>query len=213
MITKPPARRVDAPALANTIRRMPDDPIARFQRWFAQARRTGMALPESMTVATADARGRPSARMVLLKHADADGFVFYTNARSRKGRELAANPRAALVFHWSPLNKQVRVEGPVAEVSTAEADAYWATRPRASQLAALASEQSASLASRAQMLARWRALSRRYRRTAVPRPRHWTGYRVAPESIEFWTHRDHRLHDRELFTRTRRGWKQVRLQP
>ena len=192
---------------------MPVDPIARFQRWFAQARRTGMPLPESMALATADATGRPSARMVLLKQADDDGFVFYTNGRSRKGHELAANPHAALVFHWSPLNRQVRVEGPVEEVDRAEADAYWATRPRASQLAALASEQSAPLATRAQLVARWRALSRRYAKTPVPRPRHWTGYRMTPQSIEFWTHREHRLHDRELFTRTRRGWKQTRLQP
>jgi pyridoxamine 5'-phosphate oxidase len=192
---------------------MPADPIARFQRWFAQARRTGMALPEAMTVATADARGRPSARMVLLKHANADGFVFYTNGRSRKGRELAANPRAALVFHWSPLNKQVRVEGPVREVSAAEADAYWATRPRASQLAALASAQSARLPTRSELMARWRVLARRYRNAAVPRPQHWTGYRVVPRSIEFWTHRDHRLHDRELFTRSGSGWKETRLQP
>ena len=192
---------------------MPIDPITRFQRWFAQARRTGMALPEAMAVATADATGRPSVRMVLLKQGDGDGFVFYTNARSRKGLELAANPRAALMFHWSPLNKQVRVEGPVEEVSAAEADAYWATRPRASQLAALASEQSAPLATRAQLMARWRTLARRHRNGVVPRPQHWTGYRVVPESIEFWTHREHRLHDRELFTRTRRGWTQTRLQP
>src|SRR5215472_4172575 len=192
---------------------MPADPIARFHRWFAQARLTGMALPEAMTVATADARGRPSARLVLLKHADRDGFVFYTNGRSRKGRELAANPRAALVFHWSPLNKQVRIEGPVREVTAAEADAYWATRPRASQLAALASEQSAPIRSRGVLVAKWRALKRRHRGAAVPRPPHWTGYRVRPRSIEFWTHREHRLHDRELFTRTRSGWTQLRLQP
>jgi len=189
------------------------DPIARFQRWFARARATEPALPEAMTLATADARGRPSARMVLLKHADRDGFVFYTNGRSRKGAQLRTNPRAALVFHWGALGRQVRVEGPVEEVSAAEADAYWATRPRASQLAALASEQSAPLPARAQLVARWRALAARCRGVAVPRPRHWTGYRVIPQAIEFWTHRDHRLHDRELFTRTGRGWKRTRLQP
>jgi pyridoxamine 5'-phosphate oxidase len=151
--------------------------------------------------------------MVLLKQAGADGFVFYTNGKSRKGRELAANPRAALLFHWDGLGKQVRVEGRVRQVSAAEADAYWATRPRPSQLAALASEQSAPLRSRAQLMARYRALSRRYRNAPVPRPPHWTGYRVVPQAIEFWTHREHRLHDRELFTRAGRGWKRTLLQP
>ena len=166
-----------------------------------------------------EGRSRPGrlaggrAGSVLLKQVDRDGFVFYTNARSRKGRELAATPRAALVFHWGRLGKQVRVEGRTREVSAAEADAYWASRPRASQLAALASEQSAPLATRAQLLATWRALARRYRGAPVPRPAHWTGYRVIPDAIEFWTHRDHRLHDRELFTRARRGWRQTRLQP
>jgi pyridoxamine 5'-phosphate oxidase len=189
------------------------DPIARFHRWYAQARRADIVQPDALTLATSDRRGRPSARMVLLKHAGEDGFVFYTNGKSRKGRELRANPHAALVFHWDRLGKQVRVEGPVDEVSAAEADAYWTSRPRASQLAALASDQSAPLANRTALVARWRALARRYRRQPVPRPRHWTGYRVVPRAIEFWIHRDHRLHDRELFTRTRRGWKRVRLQP
>ena len=192
---------------------MAADPIARFRRWFADARRARLAQPEAMAVATADARGRPSVRLVLLKHADRDGFVFYTNARSRKGRELGANPRAALVFHWGTLGKQVRVEGRVRLVPAAEADAYWVSRPRASQLAALASDQSAALATRAQLVARWRALARRYGDGAVARPPHWVGYRVVPDAIEFWTHRDHRLHDRELFTRRGRGWKRTRLQP
>jgi pyridoxamine 5'-phosphate oxidase len=192
---------------------MTPDPIARFQRWYAQARRTRIVRPDAMVLATADASGRPSARMVLLKHADDDGFVFYTNARSRKGDDLRANPRAALTFHWDGLGKQVRIEGRVEEVSPAEADAYWATRPRASQLAALASQQSAPLATRARLVGRWRALTRRYRRSPVPRPAHWTGYRVVPDAIEFWTHRDHRLHDRELFTRRGRGWTVARLQP
>jgi pyridoxamine 5'-phosphate oxidase len=151
--------------------------------------------------------------MVLLKGADRDGFVFYTNSRSRKGRELAANPRAALVLHWDSIGKQIRIEGRVRRVSEAEADAYWTSRPRASQLAALASDQSDPVATRAELMARWRKLDRTYRDRPVPRPPHWTGYRVLPESIEFWTHRDHRLHDRELFTRTRSGWKRTRLQP
>jgi pyridoxamine 5'-phosphate oxidase len=189
------------------------DPIARFHRWFAQARAAGILQPEAMAVATADAAGRPSVRMVLLKQADRDGFVFYTNGRSRKGRDLQANPRAALVVHWDRLGKQVRVEGRVREVSDAEADAYWTSRPRPSQLAALASEQSAPLATRAALVAKWRGLARRYRGDAVPRPPHWTGYRLVPAAIEFWTHREHRLHDRELFTRRRSGWKRMLLQP
>lgn len=192
---------------------MSTDPIARFHRWFAQARRSHIEQPDAMSVATADAAGRPSVRMVLLKQAGPDGFVFYTNGKSRKGRELAANPRAALVFHWDGLGKQVRVEGRVRQVAAAEADAYWATRPRPSQLAALASEQSATLRSRAQLMAKYRALSRHYRGAAVPRPPHWTGYRIVPQAIEFWTHRNHRLHDRELFTRSGRRWKRTRLQP
>jgi pyridoxamine 5'-phosphate oxidase len=192
---------------------MADDPITRFQRWYDRARKSHIEQPDAMTLATADRRGRPSARMVLLKQADAAGFVFYTNGKSRKGREMASNPRAALVFHWDGLGRQVRIEGPVREVSSKEADAYWVSRPRASQLAALASQQSAALRSRALLMATYRALSRRYRSAPVPRPPHWTGYRVVPRSIEFWTHRNHRLHDREVYTRTARGWKHVRLQP
>jgi pyridoxamine 5'-phosphate oxidase len=192
---------------------MSSDPLARFHRWYAQARRTHIVQPDAMTLATADARGRPSARMVLLKGAGPDGFAFYTNGLSRKGRELRANPRAALVFHWDRLGKQVRIDGRVIPVSDAEADAYWETRPRASQLAALASSQSAPITNRERLVARWRALRQRYRGRPVPRPRHWTGYRVVPDTIEFWTHREHRLHDRELFTRSGRGWKRTQLQP
>jgi pyridoxamine 5'-phosphate oxidase len=192
---------------------MADDPIRRFERWYDRARKSHIEQPDAMTLATADRSGRPSARMVLLKQADAAGFVFYTNGKSRKGRELARNPRAALVFHWDGLGRQVRIEGPVRQVSSQEADAYWASRPRASQLAALASQQSAALRSRALLMATYRALARRYRSAPVPRPPHWTGYRVVPQSIEFWTHRDHRPHDREVYTRTARGWKHVRLQP
>jgi pyridoxamine 5'-phosphate oxidase len=189
------------------------DPIARFRRWYAAARRTRLTQPDAMALATAGADGRPAARMVLLKAVDGRGFVFYTNAQSRKGHELEENPRAALLFHWEPLGRQVRVEGAVEPVGAAESDAYWLTRPRASQLAALASAQSEPVATRAELLARWRALDRRYRNAPVPRPPHWIGYRLVPDAIEFWTHRDHRLHDRELFTRTRRGWTQTRLQP
>ena len=188
-------------------------PLPQFHRWFDEATRAKHLLPEAMALATADARGRPSVRLVLLKDADERGFVFYTNAGSRKGRELRANPRAAAVFHWDRLRRQVRIEGRVEQVDESEADAYWQTRPRASQLAALASTQSAELESRAQLVERWRELRQRYRGKEVPRPRRWTGFRIIPEAIEFWTNRDHRLHDRELFVRARGGWKRVLLQP
>ncbi|MGD9763572.1 MAG: pyridoxamine 5'-phosphate oxidase [Candidatus Binatia bacterium] len=195
------------------MRRMPADPIRRFQRWYAAARRTAMRLPDAMALATVDGRGRPRVRMVLLKQADEDGFVFYTNARSPKGRELLTTGRAALVFYWEPLARQVRIEGRVRLVDPAEADAYWATRPRQSQLAALASAQSAPLASRALLLRRFHILARRYDGRPVPRPPYWTGFRIMPSAIEFWTERPFRLHDRELFTRTAGGWKMMRLQP
>ena len=166
-----------------------------------------------MALATTGPRGAPSVRFVLLKGADRRGFVFFTDGRSRKGRELRASARAAVAFYWNRLGKQVRIEGRVEEVSPAEADAYWATRPRASQLAALASEQSAALASRRALVARWTELRRRYRRRPVPRPPTWTGFRLVPASVEFWTHREHRLHERELFVRTRAGWRRQLLQP
>lgn len=172
-----------------------------------------MRLPDAMALATVDGRGRPRVRMVLLKQADEDGFVFYTNARSPKGRELLTTGRAALVFYWEPLARQVRIEGRVRLVDPAEADAYWATRPRQSQLAALASAQSAPLASRALLLRRFHILARRYDGRPVPRPPYWTGFRIMPSAIEFWTERPFRLHDRELFTRTAGGWKMMRLQP
>lgn len=164
-------------------------------------------------MATADKRGRPSVRFVLLKQGDDRGFVFFTNAGSRKGRELRANPRAAAAIYWDALGKQVRIEGRIEEVAPSEADAYWITRPRASQLAALASQQSATLASRGELLARWRTLRRRYRGQPVPRPVGWTGFRIVPDAIEFWIHQNHRLHRRELFVRTRSGWKRKLLQP
>lgn len=192
---------------------MANDPFIQFQRWFSDAQRAGIRLPEAMALATADAEGRPSVRFVLLKSADERGFVFFTNARSRKGLELRDNPRASLAFHWDATLKQVRVDGCVAPVAPVEVDTYWATRPRESQLAARASRQSAPLASHAQLLARWEALRHRYRDQDIPRPAGWVGYRLVPDAIEFWTHRDHRLHERELFVRTRRGWKRKLLQP
>ncbi len=193
------------------------DPIARFRRWFAAARRASSSLYDACALATADRRGRPSVRYVLLKEADSRGFVFFTNARSRKGRELRANPLASLVFYWNDLNRQVRVEGRVYEVDSAEADAYWATRPRESNLGAIASDQSAPLAGRARLLSAYRKVRLRYRGKAVPRPRWWTGFRIVPDSIEFWTRGKHRLHDRELFRRGSTSvtakWKRSRIQP
>ena len=192
---------------------MRHDPFTQFDRWFAAARHAGIRLPEAMALATADAQGRPSVRFVLLKGADARGFVFFTNAISRKGAELRDNPHASLAFYWDEILKQVRVDGRVEPVVSVEVDAYWTTRPRESQLAARASRQSAPLKRQADLLARWETLRHRYRGRDIPRPAGWVGYRVVPDVIEFWTHRDHRLHERELFVRTQRGWTRKLLQP
>src|SRR6185295_4630489 len=173
---------------------MAANPILKFKRLFAAAEKSGAPLPEAIAVATADRRGRPSVRFVLLKGVDARGFVFFTDGRSRKGGELAANPEAAFAVYWDALGRQVRVEGRVQLVTRAEADAYWATRPRESRLAAAASHQSATLARRSDLLARWRTLGRRHPGDDVPRPPAWTGYRIVPRAIEFWTRGDHRLH-------------------
>lgn len=189
------------------------DPIARFRKWFEEARRAKAPLHDAMALATADFRGRPAVRFVLLKGADERGFVFYTNALSRKARELEENPRASLVFYWDRTGKQVRIDGRVKEVAPAEADAYWKTRPRESNLAALASRQSRVLSSRRSLLAEFRRLLRKFEGRPISRPRTWTGYRVVPESIEFWTRREHRLHHRELFVRSGRGWRRTLLSP
>lgn len=177
------------------------------------AERAGAAQPDAMTLATASRRGVPSLRWVLLKGADRRGFVFFTDTRSRKGRELARNPHAALAFYWQPLGRQVRVEGRVAAVPAAEADAYWASRPRGSQLSAAASRQGAELPARRALVARRRALERTLRGAPVPRPPAWSGYRLVPEVIEFWIHRGDRLHQREIFLRSRSGWRRKLLQP
>ena len=189
------------------------DPHALFEEWLTEARLGEPNDPEAMALATADADGAPAARMVLLKGHDARGFVFYTNSESRKGDELAANKRAALLFHWKSLRRQVRIEGRVEPVSAAEADAYFASRARDSQLGALASDQSRPMPSRAAFEARYRALADQYDGREVPRPPHWHGYRVVPERIEFWTGREHRLHDRRLFTRDGEGWAESLLYP
>jgi pyridoxamine 5'-phosphate oxidase len=192
---------------------MADDPHALFETWLAEARLAEPNDPTAMALATADARGRPSVRMVLMKGHDENGFVFYTNLDSRKGDELAANANAALLFHWKSLRRQVRVEGPVLPVSAAEADAYFATRARDSQLGAWASDQSRPLEARATFEARYEAVRRRFEGGEVPRPPRWAGWRVAPERIEFWSDRAHRLHERRLFTRAVDGWSEGLLYP
>ena len=189
------------------------EPIERFHRWMAQARRRGTRLAEAAALATADERARPSARFVLLKGADEHGFVFFTDTKSRKGRELKTNPRAALVFYWDATGRQVRVEGWVVPVSPDEADAYWASRPRESRLAGTVSRQSETLARRDLLRKRWQSLRRELRGEDVPRPARWSGYRLVPHAIEFWIHRPHRLHDRELFVRRGRSWSRRLLQP
>ncbi|MDP9306995.1 MAG: pyridoxamine 5'-phosphate oxidase [Actinomycetota bacterium] len=189
------------------------DPLEQFEHWFAEAKRAGVEVPEAMTLATADAEGAPSARMVLLKGAGEDGFVFYTGYGSRKSEELGQNPSAALVFYWRPLGRQVRVEGSVERVSEAESAEYFVTRPRGSQLAAWASRQSRPLGSREELERRYAELEREYEDRDVPLPPHWGGYRLRPEAIEFWEHRENRLHDRIRYTRAREGWKVERLSP
>ena len=192
---------------------MTDNPHALFEQWYAEAKASEPNDPSAMTLATADAEGRPSVRMVLLKGHDDRGFVFYTNYQSRKGAELAANPQAALGFHWKSLRRQVRIEGRIECVSTEEADAYFASRARDSQLSAWASDQSRPLASRALFESRFEEQRQRFEGELVPRPPHWSGYRVVPDVIEFWNDRAHRLHERRLFTRTAGGWTEGLLYP
>ena len=189
------------------------DPHRLFEEWFAEARASEPNDPNAVAVATADASGAPSVRMVLLKGHDTRGFVFYTNQRSRKAGELAANPQAALLFHWKSLRRQVRIEGSVEDVAPDEADAYFATRGRDSRLGAWASDQSAPLPSRAVFEARFAAAQARFEGGDVPRPPHWGGYRLAPTRIEFWQDRAHRLHERRLFTRDGDAWTEGLLYP
>jgi pyridoxamine 5'-phosphate oxidase len=189
------------------------DPLALFDEWFAEARTSEPNDPEAMALATADPSGRPSARTVLLKGHGPDGFVFYSNEQSAKGEQLDANPRAALLFHWKSLRRQVRIEGSVEPVPNADADAYFASRARDSQLGAWASDQSRPLDSRATFEQRFEEVKRRFHGQDVPRPPHWRGYRVIPERIEFWTDRPHRLHERRLFTRDDGRWSEGLLYP
>lgn len=194
-----------------------DDPIALFDAWYAEAKESELNDPNAMALATADAEGRPSVRIVLLKEHGADGFVFYTNREGRKAADLAANPRAALALHWKSLRRQVRVEGPITLATDRQSDAYFASRSRDSQLGAWASDQSRPLGARETFEARVAEATARFEGQEVPRPPFWGGYVVAPERIEFWQDRAHRLHERRLFTRAgadaNGGWTEGLLYP
>ena len=189
------------------------DPLALFDEWLADARASEPDEPGAMAVATTGADGQPSVRMVLLKAHDPAGFVFYTHEQSAKGEDLAENPRAALLFHWKSLHRQIRIEGAVGRVSDAEADAYFATRIRDAQLGAWASDQSRPLDSRETFERRFEEMKRRFDGRDVPRPAGWGGYRVVPDRMEFWVAREHRLHERRLFTSTGEGWSEGLLYP
>jgi pyridoxamine 5'-phosphate oxidase len=189
------------------------DPLALFDRWFREAQEAGIYLHESMTLATASPDGSPSAREVLLKGFGPEGFAFYTNYESRKAAELELNPRAALLFHWATLHRQIRIEGPVTRTTQAESDAYHASRPRGSRIAAWASQQSAEIDSRASLERRFQEKEAEFRGSDIPLPPFWGGFRVIPERIEFWQGRANRMHDRILFRRAEEGWTVARLSP
>jgi pyridoxamine 5'-phosphate oxidase len=189
------------------------DPLEQFTRWFEEARNAPLLEPNAMTLATVDAAGQPAARTVLLKAIDRRGLTFYTNLESRKARELAANPNAALLFWWPPHARQVRFEGAIGAVADAEANAYFASRPRGSQIGAWASAQSSVIADRAALEAAEQQIAQRFAGGPVPRPPFWGGYRLVPERVEFWQGRTNRLHDRLRYTRHAERWRIERLAP
>lgn len=191
----------------------PQDPLALFSDWFEEAKQQEPNDPSAMAVASVGEDGMPSLRMVLLKDFDARGFVFYTNFESRKGEQLLARPKAAALFHWKSLRRQVRIEGPVTQVSDEEADAYFASRPRDSQVGAWASEQSRPLAGRFELEKRVAKFAAKFGLGKVPRPPHWSGFRIAPERIEFWRDGKFRLHDRLQYHGEGTGWRTERLYP
>jgi pyridoxamine 5'-phosphate oxidase len=189
------------------------DPFSIFSEWYREAREAGIPEPGTMTLATVDDRGHPSARIVLLKSFDESGFVFFTNSLSRKGMELHINPRTALVLYWRETGRQVRIEGRAEKVPDLESDRYFETRPRGSQLGAWASEQSREIRSMASLDEMYRKWEAEFRDSPVPRPPHWGGYRVIPDRIEFWSDRENRLHERILFKKTGGEWQVQRLSP
>jgi pyridoxamine 5'-phosphate oxidase len=189
------------------------DPFSLFARWFDEACERVAIEPNAMSLASVDARGRPSSRMVLLKHWDTHGLVFYSNYHSRKAQQLEANTCAALLFYWPELERQVRIEGAIEKTSAAESDAYFASRPRSTQLGAWVSEQSNAIATRLELEQRWQEFDGRFARSCVPRPEHWGGYRLKPDYFEFWQGREHKLHDRLEYRLGTGGWQRARLAP